>query len=40
MGAFEVYFMGVLIYSKIKTGQFPNITAVSKKCCEAYNEYI
>ena len=25
MGAFEVWFMGVLLYSKRKTGNWPNI---------------
>ena len=40
MGAFEVIFMGVLLYSKRKSGVWPNIPMVAKKCAEAYSKYV
>ena len=39
LGAFEVYFMDVLIFSKLLTHQWPNIIHVAQKCISAYNSY-
>ena len=40
LGAFEVYFMDVLIFSKLLTHQWPNIINVAQKCVSAYNSYL
>lgn len=36
---FEVYFMGVRIYSKIKSKLWPNISMLSQKCVNAWNDF-
>ena len=40
MGAFEVYFMGIQLFSKIKTSQWPNIEYLAKKCRSIYDDYM
>ena len=40
MGAFEVYFMGVRIYSKKQSNIWPNIPMVVEKCLNAHNDFI
>ena len=37
---FEVYFMGVRLYSKIESLQWPNNTLLTQKCLNAYNDYL
>ena len=37
---FEVYFMGVKLYSKIESKQWPHITALTNKIEKAFNAYI
>ena len=39
IGALEVYFMGVRIFSKIQSGVWPNPNAVANRCLEAYNSF-
>ena len=38
-GAFEVYFMGVLIYSKLMTKKWPRISDLANKCGRMYRDY-
>ena len=40
MGAFEVYFMGVRIYSKKQCNIWPNIPMVAEKCIKAHADFI
>lgn len=40
IGALEVYFMGVLLYSKEKSKIWPNTTSLSIKCLQCYNDYV
>lgn len=37
--AFEVYFMGVRIYSKIATRLWPNTSSVAYKCARVWNDF-
>ena len=39
-GAFEVYFMGVRLYSKLLTNQWPNSSALAAKCARVYADYV
>ena len=39
MGAFEVYFMGILIFSKKKCANWPNVVRVAAKCVKVYQSY-
>jgi hypothetical protein len=38
--AFEVYFMGIRVYSKILTRLWPNIPGLANKCVKIYNEHL
>jgi hypothetical protein len=38
--AFEVYFMGFRLYSKIATRLWPNTSLVALKCAKAWNDYV
>lgn len=38
--AFEVYFMGFRLYSKITTRLWPNNSLVALKCARAWNDYV
>ena len=40
MGGFEVYFMGVRIFSKLICGQWPNFALVTDKCQRIYQAYM
>lgn len=40
LGAFEVYFMGVRLYSKIQSNKWPNTKLLGQKCKRAYDAYI
>ena len=40
IGGLEVYFMGVLLYSKEKSKLWPNTTALAVKCLHCYNDYM
>jgi hypothetical protein len=39
-GAFEVYFMGVRLFSKIESKMWPNIPALAEKCVNCYKAYV
>ena len=39
-GAFEVYFMGVSLFSKIESKIWPNVTALAEKCVNCYRAYV
>ena len=39
-GAFEVYFMGVRLYSKLLTHQWPNRTLLASKGARIYEDYV
>ena len=39
LGAFEVYFMDILIYSKLVTHNFPDLYKTANKCIDAYHSY-
>ena len=39
LGAFEVYFMNVLLYSKLATNIWPNLALLSKTCIKCYISY-
>ena len=39
LGAFEVYFMGIRLFSKLKSGKWPNIDMVAEKCKQVYEAY-
>ena len=39
MGAFEVYFMGKCVYSKLKNKKWPQLDNIVSKCKELYKEY-
>ena len=38
-GAFEVYFMGVRLFSKIQSGVWPNPVRVAERAAQAYKAY-
>jgi len=40
LGQFEVYFMGVRLFSKLQAKVFPDLDQVSEKCIAAYNAFI
>jgi hypothetical protein len=40
VGALEVYFMGVRIFSKIQSGLWPLIPSLAERCLNVYNSYI
>ena len=40
LGAFEIYFMGVKLFSKLKSGVWPNTLLVASKCKMAYDSYV
>lgn len=40
LGAFEVYFMGIKLFSKLKSGLWPNMVLVATKCKLAYDAYV
>lgn len=37
VGALEVYFMGVRIFSKIQSGLWPLIPSLAERCLNVYN---
>jgi hypothetical protein len=39
MGAFEVFFLGTRIFSKIQSSVWPNPAMVAKRCVRAYMEF-
>lgn len=39
IGAMEVYFMGVRLFSKVQSGVWPNATRVAERCLAAFNDY-
>ena len=39
MGAFEVFFLGTRIFSKIQSSVWPNPAMVAKRCLRAYMEF-
>ena len=39
LGGFEVYFMGVRLFSKIQSGMWPFTPVLAQKCFIAYNDY-
>jgi hypothetical protein len=39
IGAMEVYFMGILIYSKVKCKLWPKVNTLVYKCHQAYAAY-
>lgn len=39
LGAFEVYFMGNCVYSKLKTKKWPNLDSLVEKCKKLYTQY-
>jgi hypothetical protein len=40
IGGLEVYFMGVLLFSKEKSKLWPNVLKIGQKCGNCYNDYI
>jgi hypothetical protein len=40
MGAFEIYFMGVRIYSKKQSNIWPSIPMVVEKCIKAHADFV
>lgn len=40
LGCFEVYFMGVSIFSKLQCNQFPDINFTAKICSRVYHDFI
>lgn len=40
IGAFEVYFMGIKLFSKLTCGQWPSIIKLATKCQKAYESYL
>ena len=39
-GAFEIYFMGIRLYSKLLTNQWPSSSAIANKCKRIYEDYV
>jgi hypothetical protein len=39
IGAFEVYFMGIKLFSKLMSGKWPSIPLVAEKCYNAYASF-
>ena len=39
-GAFEVYFMGIKLFSKIQCKMWPNIPILADKCVKCYRAYV
>lgn len=39
IGALEVYFMGVRLFSKVQSGVWPNAARVAERCLGAFNDY-
>ena len=39
LGAFEVYFMGKCVYSKLKTKKWPQFDSLVEKCKNLYHEH-
>jgi hypothetical protein len=39
IGGLEIYFMGLKIFSKILTGQWPDPDAIADRCKEAFKQY-
>ena len=39
LGAFECYFMGVRLYSKLQSNIWPSVKMLSQKCKECYEAY-
>jgi hypothetical protein len=39
LGAFEVYFMGVRVFSKIQSGLWPSIPLLAEKCKQVWNDF-
>lgn len=40
LGALEVYFMGVRLFSKISSGTWPHTSLLAEKCVNAYNDFM
>ena len=40
MGAFEIYFMGVRIYSKKQSNIWPSVPMVVEKCIKAHSDFM
>ena len=39
IGAFEIYFMGVRLFSKLICNKWPRVTLVVQKCEEIYSSF-
>ena len=39
IGALEVYFMGVRLFSKVQSGVWPNAVRVAERCLAAFNDF-